>query len=101
MALWLEGTLWVSIAMIALITFGYPLALSIVVPFMRRTRHCADAEPTVTLVIAAHNEERCLAAKLENALALDYPRERLEIIVASDGSSDRTHQIAESYADRR
>ena len=100
MALWLEGTLWVSIAMIALITFGYPIALALVVPFMRRTRHCADAEPTVTLVIAAHNEERCLAAKLENSLALDYPRERLEIIVASDGSSDRTHEIAESYADR-
>ena len=49
-----------------------------------------DALPSVTLVIAAHDEEAVIAQKVENALALDYPRDRLEVIVASDGSSDQT-----------
>jgi cellulose synthase/poly-beta-1,6-N-acetylglucosamine synthase-like glycosyltransferase len=100
MEVWLERLLWVSVVTIMLVTFGYPLVLAIAAPLLRRRRHCADAEPTVTLVIAAHNEEKCLASKLENALALDYPRERLEIIVASDGSTDRTTEVAESFSDR-
>ena len=45
-------------------------------------------------MIAAYNEERVLEAKLDNALAIDYPRERLEIIVGSDRSSDATNEIA-------
>ena len=53
----------------------------------------ADVLPTVALVIAAHNEEDVIEAKLENALALDYPRDRLRIIVASDASSDRTDEL--------
>ncbi|HUG90532.1 MAG TPA: glycosyltransferase family 2 protein [Planctomycetaceae bacterium] len=54
--------------------------------------------PSVSLIIPAHNEETTIASKLENALAIDYPAERLEIIVASDGSSDRTVEIAESVS---
>ncbi|HEV2763387.1 MAG TPA: glycosyltransferase family 2 protein, partial [Pyrinomonadaceae bacterium] len=57
-------------------------------------------EPTVSVVITAYNEERDLAAKLENTLALDYPKDKLEIIVASDCSSDRTDDIARSFAPR-
>ncbi|MDQ3746226.1 MAG: glycosyltransferase family 2 protein, partial [Acidobacteriota bacterium] len=56
--------------------------------------------PSVSVVITAYNEERDLAAKLENTLALDYPADLLEIIVASDCSSDRTDDIALSYAPR-
>ena len=51
-------------------------------------------------MIAAHNEEDVIEAKLENALALDYPRDRLRIIVASDASSDRTDEIVRGFADR-
>lgn len=54
-----------------------------------------DALPSVTLVIAAHDEEAVIGAKVENALALDYPRDRLQVIVASDGSGDATVQRAE------
>jgi cellulose synthase/poly-beta-1,6-N-acetylglucosamine synthase-like glycosyltransferase len=100
MAVWLEGVLWVSVIIIGLVTFGYPIVLAVATPLIGRRRHCADAEPTVTLVIAAHNEEKCLAAKIENSLALDYPRDRLEIVVASDGSTDRTAVIAQSFATR-
>jgi cellulose synthase/poly-beta-1,6-N-acetylglucosamine synthase-like glycosyltransferase len=59
-----------------------------------------DCEPTVTIIITAYNEERDLAAKLENTLGLDYPRELLEIIVASDCSNDHTDEIAREFAGR-
>ena len=55
---------------------------------------------TVSVVIAAHNGERFLAAKLDSVLALDYPRELIEILVVSDGSTDRTDDIVREYAPR-
>jgi glycosyltransferase involved in cell wall biosynthesis len=54
----------------------------------------------VTLLIPAYNEEHALPAKLDSCLALDYPRDRLQILVLSDGSTDGTNAIAASYADR-
>ncbi|MEM4780793.1 MAG: glycosyltransferase family 2 protein [Halalkalicoccus sp.] len=56
--------------------------------------------PTVTLVIAAYNEESVIAEKIENSLALDYPEEKLDVVVFSDASSDRTDEIVRSYAER-
>ena len=60
----------------------------------------AGALPTVSLLIAAYNEDAEIARRIDNALELDYPRDRLEIVIASDGSSDRTAEIVRSYADR-
>lgn len=100
MTVWFEGLLWFSVAMVALITLGYPVLLTVIGPLLRRGRQVDDAEPTVSLIICAHNEESCIAAKLENALALDYPRSHLEIIVASDGSTDGTDSIVQSFVDR-
>ncbi len=95
--------------------FGYPLlllAVSSVVQLSRDLRFLFNREsrrigvvaeqhlPAVSLVIPAHNEEAAIAAKLENAMALDYPGDKLEIIVASDGSDDRTNEIAQSFAGR-
>ena len=57
--------------------------------------------PTVTLLIAAYNEEAVIAERIENALAMDYPRELLEIVVGLDGCSDRTAAILRSFEDRR
>ena len=79
---------------------GYPLLVWLVGRVRPRAVRRAECEPTVTVVITAYNEERDLAAKLENTLALDYPKEKLEIIVASDCSSDRTDEIARSFAVR-
>jgi cellulose synthase/poly-beta-1,6-N-acetylglucosamine synthase-like glycosyltransferase len=96
----LELFFWSSVAVVVFITFGYPILLALGGLLVRRRNHVSDAEPHVSLVIAAHNEEACIERKLENSLALDYPRERLEIIVASDGSTDRTGDIVRSFADR-
>jgi cellulose synthase/poly-beta-1,6-N-acetylglucosamine synthase-like glycosyltransferase len=57
----------------------------------------ADVQPTVTVIIAAYNEESVIARRIENLQALDYPRERLQIVVTSDASSDRTEAIALQY----
>lgn len=91
---------WASVVAIFYAYFGYPLLLLMVGGFRRREVRRADHEPTVSFIIAAYNEERDLAAKLENTLALDYPPEKLEIIVASDCSTDRTDEIVRSYAAR-
>jgi cellulose synthase/poly-beta-1,6-N-acetylglucosamine synthase-like glycosyltransferase len=60
----------------------------------------AATTPSVTLVIAARNEAAVIGAKIENSLSLDYPRDRLQILVVSDASSDGTNDIAASYAGR-
>jgi cellulose synthase/poly-beta-1,6-N-acetylglucosamine synthase-like glycosyltransferase len=60
----------------------------------------ADITPVVSLIIPAYNEEKVIAQKIENTLALDYPRERLEIIVVSDGSTDNTNGIVRRYEDQ-
>ena len=79
---------------------GYPLLLALVSTLRPQRVRRGTLEPTVTLIITAYNEERALAAKLENSLALDYPRELTEIIVASDCSTDRTDEIARDFSAR-
>ena len=79
---------------------GYPLLLVLVSSLRPRKVQRGESEPTITVIITAYNEERDLANKLENTLALDYPRELLEIIVASDCSSDRTDEIVRSFSAR-
>src|SRR5215211_5453947 len=60
----------------------------------------AASLPTASLLIVAHNEETLIRERLENALATDYPAGKLEIVIASDGSTDRTVGIVEEYSDR-
>ena len=96
----LAVVLWASLALLVWTHVGYPLLAAVVARLFPRPVHAGDGLPTVALVIAAYNEEDVIEAKLENALALDYPRERLRIIVASDASSDRTDEIVRGFADR-
>jgi len=77
---------------------GYPILLWLVAQLRSRPVLRGSGIPTVSVIISAYNEERDLEAKLENTLALDYPKELLEIIVSSDCSSDRTDEIARSFA---
>jgi len=79
---------------------GYPILVALLARVAPRPFAPRPWEPTVSLVIAAYNEEAVIAKKLENSLELDYPRDKLEIVVASDGSTDGTHAIVERYADR-
>jgi len=78
---------------------GYPLALIILARFIRREVRKRPFEPLVTLLIPAYNEARSIRQKIVNSLALDYPAERLEIVVACDGSTDATPSLAQSFAD--
>lgn len=92
---------FVSAFLILLHYVLYPLGVMLWARLRPRpTRVGEDHFPSVTLVIAAYNEERVIAQKLENSLALDYPRDRFEIIVVSDGANDRTPEIVAQYADR-
>ena len=91
---------WASAAALGYTYVGYPLLVWAVSRLRPRAVKRAELTPSFTVIITAYNEERDLAAKLENTLALDYPEGKLEIIVASDCSSDRTDEIAREFAPR-
>lgn len=80
--------------------FGYPMTLWVVGLVRRQEIKKAPMLPAVTLIITAYNEEIRIREKLENTLALDYPREHLQVMVASDGSTDATDSIVKEYADQ-
>ncbi|MDP8943778.1 MAG: glycosyltransferase family 2 protein [Actinomycetota bacterium] len=97
-----RAVFWGAAALIVYAHVGYPLLLWLIAR-VRRDRRFAAADrvgdrqpalPDVSLVIPAYDEDPVIARKVANSLALDYPRERLEVIVASDGSSDRTVEQA-------
>jgi cellulose synthase/poly-beta-1,6-N-acetylglucosamine synthase-like glycosyltransferase len=93
--------LLVSVGVVAYVYFGYPLLLKLVVATRgRRVVRQRPIEPSVSLLISAYNEAAVIGRKLENALRLDYPPDRLEIIVVSDGSTDGTDDIVRSFAAR-
>jgi cellulose synthase/poly-beta-1,6-N-acetylglucosamine synthase-like glycosyltransferase len=92
---------WVSVFLAVYPYLVYPALLVVLRRVMPRPPRKASIEPTVSLLVAAYNEEDVIAAKIENSLALDYPAERLETVVASDGSSDATNTIAARYDDGR
>jgi cellulose synthase/poly-beta-1,6-N-acetylglucosamine synthase-like glycosyltransferase len=88
---------WLSVALIVYTHLGYPLVLRLLVALRRRPTlepGVWEELPRISLIVAAYDEEEVIEAKVKNALALDYPRERLELIVASDGSSDATAERA-------
>jgi cellulose synthase/poly-beta-1,6-N-acetylglucosamine synthase-like glycosyltransferase len=93
----LEVVFWLSIALIVWTQLGYALALAALAALLGARKSLpvdAGAQPSVSLIIAAHDEQEVIAAKVSNALALDYPRELIELIVACDGCSDATAQCA-------
>ncbi len=88
----------ISVLLIAYSYVGYPILLSILSYLFPRPTRRADITPRISLIITARNEEKDIRAKLENALSLDYPRDKYEIIVASDCSMDRTDEIVQSFS---
>ncbi|MFT4702840.1 MAG: cellulose synthase/poly-beta-1,6-N-acetylglucosamine synthase-like glycosyltransferase [Bradymonadia bacterium] len=96
----LQVIFWASLAHVVWSYFVYPLTMAALVAVRRRETPPPGPQPTVTLVIAAYNEERDIANKLENSLTLEYPADKLEVIVASDRSTDGTHEIVRGFADR-
>jgi cellulose synthase/poly-beta-1,6-N-acetylglucosamine synthase-like glycosyltransferase len=95
----LEIVFWASAGLLVFTHVGYPLALRALAGLLGRRDPepppLADDElPAVSLIVAGHDEEAVIAARVRDALALDYPRDRLQMIVASDGSTDRTAELA-------
>lgn len=79
---------------------GYPVLLIIFTRLKSKPAPYPPHEPNVTLLIAAYNEEFAIAEKLENSFLLDYPTGKLQILVAADGSNDKTAEIVAGFAAR-
>ncbi len=93
--------LWLSLGLLAYVYAGYPALMWVRARCAARPPGTsAGATPAVSIVVVAHNEARRVTERLENLLALDYPRERLEIILVSDGSTDGTVERARAYEHR-
>jgi glycosyltransferase involved in cell wall biosynthesis len=96
----LEIVFWLCAGLIVWTQLGYAAALAAMARVLSRAtaqgdeRTTADRLPELSLIVAAHDEERVIAQKVANALALDYPRERLQVIVACDGCTDGTAALA-------
>ncbi len=91
---------WLCIGVLAYVYVGYPLLVHLVSRVFPKPVANGDIEPKVTVLITAFNEENDIRAKLKNTLAIEYPADKLEIIVASDGSTDGTDEIVKTFADR-
>jgi cellulose synthase/poly-beta-1,6-N-acetylglucosamine synthase-like glycosyltransferase len=91
---------WSSLGALAWTQAGYPLAAAGLARLRGRPVRKREIEPSVTLVVAAHNEEDVIERRLENLLALDYPADSLQIVVASDASTDGTDELVETVAAR-
>lgn len=96
----MEIIFWIFFSLIIAVYFGYPLFLLIVAAFKSKPVNKADFIPFVSLLIPAYNEEKSIRAKIENSLSLNYPKDKLEIIVISDDSTDKTEDVAKEYVDR-
>ncbi|MCX6759146.1 MAG: glycosyltransferase family 2 protein [Candidatus Nealsonbacteria bacterium] len=90
---------WLSIIFILYCYFGYPMILVILGLFFKKKTKRAEISPLVSLLIVVYNEEKIIERKIENSLALDYPKNKLEIVVASE-SDDKTDEIVKRYREK-
>ena len=96
----LEIGFWFFLGVTIYTYLGYPILVFVLSRLFSRPIKKDEFTPSVSVIIAAYNEERDLPAKLDNMLLLDYPKEKLEIIVASDCSDDNTDKIVHEYSGR-
>jgi len=108
MEFWLKILFWTFTGVLAYTAVGYPVILAL----LARSKRFPSTEelvnplendtenwPYVSMLIPAFNEEPVIRQKIENCLALDYPADKLEIVVASDGSTDLTNEMAQAYGE--
>jgi cellulose synthase/poly-beta-1,6-N-acetylglucosamine synthase-like glycosyltransferase len=97
----LAVVLWTSLGLIVYTHVGYPLLLALIARLRRPTVvEPAQDLPRVTLIVAAHDEEQVIERRIANLRALDYPADRLELVVTSDASTDQTDELAEAAGAR-
>jgi biofilm PGA synthesis N-glycosyltransferase PgaC len=99
----IESIFWIAAALVGYSYLGYPTWLWLRSrwsprPVRRNAGLSSATVPAVSAVMVVRNEEAVIARKLENLLTLDYPQEKLEVVIVSDGSSDRTPAILAGYA---
>jgi cellulose synthase/poly-beta-1,6-N-acetylglucosamine synthase-like glycosyltransferase len=93
---------WFSICAVSYVYLGYPVVLYFWSKVKPKLHDADDAYlPTVTVLVCAYNEEKVIKEKIENSLDLDYPVGKLKIVIASDGSTDKTPEIISKYLDDR
>ena len=95
-----QAVFWGSLAALAWTHAGYPAAASLAARVRSRPVLKGGELPSVSVIVAAWNEEDVIERRLENLLQLDYPSDRVEIVVASDASSDGTDELVERIAAR-
>ena len=88
---------WIALSLLVYLYFGYPILAWTRAKLWPRAHHRGAAEPSVTVIVVAHDEEHRIGSRLDNLLSLDYPRDKLEILLASDGSTDGTVERARQY----
>jgi cellulose synthase/poly-beta-1,6-N-acetylglucosamine synthase-like glycosyltransferase len=91
--IWSAYAFWVCLALVVYIYIGYPVLAALLGAVLNRSVQKAEIQPTVTVLIAAFNEEREIESTVLNKLAQDYPEDRLDVIVVSDGSTDATDAV--------
>jgi cellulose synthase/poly-beta-1,6-N-acetylglucosamine synthase-like glycosyltransferase len=96
----LECAFWISATFVSYGTIGYPLLMWVLARLAPHPIRTGSALPSVTCVLAARDESSVIGTKLGNLLSLDYPPERLDIVVVSDGSVDRTVPAVRDWIDR-
>jgi cellulose synthase/poly-beta-1,6-N-acetylglucosamine synthase-like glycosyltransferase len=96
----IKAVFWASFGALAWTHVAYPAAAGLLARFRERRVQAADGKPTVTVIVAAYNEESVIERRVANLLALDYPRDKLEVVVTSDASTDGTEELAEAAGAR-
>ena len=96
----LEIVFWLCAGLIGWTHAAYPLVVALAARVRPRPPRSSAVLPRVTVIVAAYNEEAVIERRIENLLALDYPPEKLRIVVASDASSDRTDELVAAAAAR-
>jgi cellulose synthase/poly-beta-1,6-N-acetylglucosamine synthase-like glycosyltransferase len=96
----MEVLFWTALLLTLYVYVGYPALVALCAAISPRPVRRESIQPPVTIVIAARNEAGTIASRIENLLALDYPREHIQIVVASDGSTDATNEILSRFGDR-
>ena len=92
-----EIVFWASVGLLGYVLIGYPVLLLLISKFCKQLDfQPVDRLPNVTLVVPAHNEIAVIREKLANLKAIDYPGDKLEILVGSDGSTDGTNEVVQS-----
>ena len=92
---------WLAALLLFYVYAGYPLLLAVIGLFVRSRRPEPGYCPRLSVLIAAYNEEEAIARKIEQTLALEYPADKLEVLVLSDCSTDRTDEIVKAFPDKR